>query len=82
MAGSNASAAFGDAAMMTPIATPITMSGFSDDAVKEFGPIFNQLGLTVPQGGAGGNLDSSKPAKDWATVAAAGRKHSRGSGFG
>ena len=30
-------------------------------------PFFNQLGLTVAQGGAGGNLDSPKPAKDWAT---------------
>ncbi len=53
--------------MMTPIATPITMSGFSDDAVKQFSPIFNQLGLAVTQGGAGGELDSAKPAKDWAT---------------
>lgn len=52
--------------MMTPIATPITLSGFSDDAVKEFSPIFNQLGLSVAQGGAGGALDSAKPAKDWA----------------
>ncbi|MBV8572278.1 MAG: hypothetical protein JO319_16780 [Acidobacteriaceae bacterium] len=53
--------------MMTPIATPITMSGFSDDAIKEFSPIFNQLGLSVAQGGAGGELDSSKPAADWRT---------------
>lgn len=52
--------------MMTPIATPITMSGFSDEAVKEFAPVFNQLGLTVAQGGAGGALDSAQPAKDWA----------------
>ncbi len=53
---------------MTPIATPITMSGFSDAAVNQFGPIFDQLGLTVAQGGAGGNLDSAKPAKDWRTA--------------
>ncbi len=52
--------------MMTPIATPITMSGFTDEAVSEFAPIFNQLGLTVSQGGAGGALDSATPAKDWA----------------
>jgi SpoIVB peptidase S55 len=66
MSGS-ALASAAEAPMMTPIATPITMSGFSDEAVKEFSPIFTQLGLTVSQGGAGGNLDSSKPAKDWAT---------------
>ncbi|MGC2659871.1 MAG: hypothetical protein WA324_18080 [Bryobacteraceae bacterium] len=54
--------------MMTPIATPITMSGFSDQAVREFGPIFNQLGMTVSQGGAGGAIDSATPAKDWRTA--------------
>jgi hypothetical protein len=43
------------------------MSGFSDDAVQQFSPVFNQLGLMVAQGGAAGKLDSSKPAKDWAT---------------
>ena len=53
--------------MMMQIATPISMSGFSDEAVNEFAPIFRQLGLTVAQGGAGGALSSSKPAKDWAT---------------
>jgi hypothetical protein len=56
-----------DASTMTPIATPITMSGFSADAIKGFGPIFNQLGLTVAQGGAGGAIDSAKPVPDWAT---------------
>ncbi len=50
---------------MTPIATPIAMSGFTDAAVREFAPIFTQLGMTVSQGGAGGQLDSATPAKDW-----------------
>ncbi len=53
---------------MTLIATPITMSGFSDEAVRQFSPIFNQLGLTVSQGGAGGSIDSPVPAKDWRTA--------------
>ena len=52
---------------MTPIATPVTMAGFSDEAVREFSPIFNQLGMTVTQGGAGGQLDSATPAADWST---------------
>ena len=30
--------------------------------IRQFAPMFNQLGLTVAQGGAGGKLDSSKPA--------------------
>lgn len=53
---------------MQPIATPITMSGFSDEAVHEFSPIFNQLGLQVSQGGSGGALDSTVPARDWRTA--------------
>src|ERR1700728_2571007 len=53
--------------MMTPIATPFSLSGFTDDAVHEFAPVFNQLGLAVSQGGAGGALNSATPAKDWAT---------------
>ena len=57
-----------EAPMMTQIATPISMSGFTEDAVKQFAPILEQLGLTVSQGGAGGNLDPSTPAKDWATA--------------
>ncbi len=61
------SAPLHDSAMMTPIATPISMSGFTDESVREFAPILQQLGLTVAQGGAGGNLDSAKPGKDWAT---------------
>ena len=65
MAGSHRG--LGDVPAMTQIATPITMSGFSEDAVRQFGPVFNQLGLTVSQGGAGGQLNSATPAKDWAT---------------
>ncbi len=52
---------------MTPISTPITLSGFSDETIREFGPIFSQLGLSVAQGGAGGKLSSTTPAADWAT---------------
>ena len=58
----------GEIPMMTPIATPISMSGFTDDAVKEFAPVFQQLGLNVSQGGSSSNLDTSKPAKDWASA--------------
>jgi hypothetical protein len=59
---------FGETPMMMPIATPISMSGFSDEAVEQFAPVFRQLGLTVSQGGAGGALNSATPAKDWASA--------------
>lgn len=57
----------GSAPMMTPIATPVTFSGFSDAAIHEFAPVFEQLGLTAVQGGAAGTLSSVAPAKDWRT---------------
>ncbi len=53
---------------MMPIATPITFSGFSDAAVHEFAPVFEQLGLTAVQGGAAGTVNSVAPAKDWRTA--------------
>lgn len=55
-----------ESAVMTPIATPVTMSGFTEEAVRAFAPVFNQLGMPVSQGGVGGALDTAKPAKDWA----------------
>ncbi len=55
-------------AMMTPIATPITMSGFTEEAVRAFAPTFDAMGMPVAQGGVGGALTSTKPAKDWSTA--------------
>jgi hypothetical protein len=56
------------ATSMAPIATPIAMSGFTDETMRAFAPIFEQLGMTVAQGGAGGQLNSAVPAKDWQTA--------------
>lgn len=50
---------------MQPIATPLLFSGFSDRVLESFAPIFNQLGVTAVQGGAGGDLRSNKPAPGW-----------------
>ena len=55
-----------ETAVMTPIATPVTMSGFTEEAVRTFAPVFNQLGMPVSTGGVGGALDTTKLAKDWA----------------
>ncbi len=52
---------------MTPIATPITMAGFTEESVRQFAPTFNSMGLEVAQGGVGGATNSATPAKDWAT---------------
>ena len=39
--------------MMVPIETPLTFSGFHDNVLREFGPMFQQLGVTAVQGGGG-----------------------------
>ncbi len=64
-----ASSAMGseDALRMMPIATPVTISGFTDQSIQYFAPVFNQLGMQVAQGGAAGDVDSTKLAKDWRT---------------
>jgi hypothetical protein len=50
---------------LSPIATPLTFSGFSESALQAFTPLFNQLGAAAAQGGAGSNISSTKPAPGW-----------------
>ncbi len=52
-------------ALMTPIETPLTFSGFDPGVLQQFGPLFQQLGLTAVQGGAGAALDGPKPVAGW-----------------
>lgn len=51
--------------IMVPIETPLTFSGFHQEVLREFGPLFNQLGLVAVQGGASGRLGSPKPSPGW-----------------
>ena len=37
---------------MTPIDTPLVLSGFSEAAVSAFQPLFKQMGIVAVQGGA------------------------------
>lgn len=53
--------------VMTAISTPVTMSGFSEEAAQAFSPAFTQMGMPVAQGGIGGSLNSDKMAADWKT---------------
>ncbi len=50
---------------MVPIDTPMTMSGFTESTLREFGAMFNQMGLKAAQGGATGTLMSPRPAPGW-----------------
>jgi hypothetical protein len=51
--------------LMVPIETPLVFSGFHENVLREFGPMFNQMGITAVQGGAAAALRDPKPAKDW-----------------
>jgi hypothetical protein len=51
--------------LLTPIETPLVFSGFHESTLREFGPLFQQLGVTAVQGGAAGAIYTSKPATGW-----------------
>jgi len=38
---------------LVPIDSPLVLSGFTDATLREFGPMFRQMGISVAQGGAG-----------------------------
>ncbi|MBK9168117.1 MAG: hypothetical protein IPM24_11710 [Bryobacterales bacterium] len=54
--------------LMTPIETPLVFSGFHEGTLREFGPLFRQLGVSAVQGGASGAIYNTKPAADWRTA--------------
>lgn len=54
-------------ALMQPIETPLTFSGFNENTLRNFGPAMQQMGLRPVMGGAAGANYETKPAKDWKT---------------
>lgn len=52
-------------AMVQPIETPLTFSGFTDATLRNFGPALQQMGLRPVMGGAAGTNYETKPASDW-----------------
>jgi hypothetical protein len=56
------------AQMMVPIETPLMFSGFHDNVLRDFGPLFEQLGITAAQGGSASSTSyTAKPAVGWRT---------------
>ncbi len=53
--------------LMIPIDTPLVLSGFTDGTMREFGGMFQQMGVRPVQGGATGTLMSPKPVAGWQT---------------
>ncbi|MGB9458938.1 MAG: hypothetical protein WCB12_23035 [Bryobacteraceae bacterium] len=54
-----------DMPIMEPIEAPLALSGFTDGTLREFGPLFREMGVHLVQGGAGGDLRGSQPAPGW-----------------
>ncbi len=51
---------------MVPIETPVSLSGFTDETIRQFAPIFQQMGIaTVQGGGAGSSIKTNKPVAGW-----------------
>ena len=51
--------------MMVPIETPLVFAGFHESVLRDFGPLFEQLGITAAQGGAatGSTLKPPNPRR-------------------
>jgi hypothetical protein len=56
------------APLMVPIEAPLAFSGFHDNVFQEFGPLFQQMGITAVQGGASSSAYTTKPSSDWKTA--------------
>ncbi len=52
-------------AFVQPIDTPMMFSGFSSTVLKQFEPVFSNMGVTTVQGGASAGILSAKPAAGW-----------------
>ena len=53
------------APLMIPIETPMMFAGFHENVLRNFGPLFQQLGITTVQGGAASTTYTAKPAAGW-----------------
>jgi hypothetical protein len=51
--------------IMTPIDTPLVLSGFSAQTIDAFSPFFTQMGITAVQGGSGAGPLTAKPVSGW-----------------
>src|SRR4051812_8173402 len=65
VAGASNMNPFGNSPSMVPIETPLTFSGFDNHSLRNFAPVFNQLGITPVQGGAGSTVTSARPVSGW-----------------
>jgi hypothetical protein len=64
--GAGAAGNFPQAPAMVPIEAPLMFSGFQEATIREFAPLFQQMGIVPVQGGSGGGQRrTTKPAPGW-----------------
>jgi hypothetical protein len=51
--------------VMVPIEAPVGLAGFTDEAIRRFGPVFQQMGVTAVQSAAAAAIYTNKPAPGW-----------------
>jgi len=64
-AGASSAALPSNMPIMEPIEAPLALSGFTDDTLREFSPLFREMGVHMVEGGAGGDLRGGQPAPGW-----------------
>ena len=62
----------GSGPRMVAIETPLTFSGFHQQSLDAFSPVFRQMGIQAVMGGAAGNSTGSAPAPGWQKALAPG----------
>jgi len=65
VAAGASSAAPPPAPLMVPIEAPLQFSGFTSETMSAFAPVFQKMGITAVQGGAGAGLYTNKPGPGW-----------------
>jgi len=51
--------------LLTPIETPLVLSGFAAETIRGFDPLLQQMGIVAVQGGATAGALNAKPAPGW-----------------
>ncbi len=54
-----------DSSMLAPIDTPLVFSGFTQETLSTYAPLFRQMGIAAVQGGATAGKLTAKPVAGW-----------------
>ena len=55
----------GGGVRLAPIETPLALAGFHESTLRDFQPLFEQMGVSAVHGGAAGAVYDTRPAPGW-----------------